>query len=133
MGRVVHFEIEADDLARAKQFYETVFEWKIEQWKDREDYWLIMTGSEGSKLKGKEGDGIDGALLKRRGNVPTYDNVISAYVCSIEVDNIDESLQSIVEHAGNVIVDKLEVPGVGWTAYCKDTEGNTFGLLQVST
>jgi predicted enzyme related to lactoylglutathione lyase len=24
----------------------------------------------------------------------------------------------------------MPVPGVGWTAYFKDTEGNTFGVIQ---
>jgi predicted enzyme related to lactoylglutathione lyase len=24
----------------------------------------------------------------------------------------------------------MPIPGVGWLAYCKDTEGNIFGLMQ---
>jgi predicted enzyme related to lactoylglutathione lyase len=24
----------------------------------------------------------------------------------------------------------MELPGVGWLAYCSDTEGNVFGMLQ---
>ncbi len=24
----------------------------------------------------------------------------------------------------------MAVPGIGWLAYCIDTEGNTFGVLQ---
>ena len=27
-------------------------------------------------------------------------------------------------------LDKMDVPGVGWLAYCKDPEGNIFGMLQ---
>ena len=32
MSRVVHFEIQADDVERAKSFYETVFDWYFEDY-----------------------------------------------------------------------------------------------------
>jgi len=37
-----------------------------------------------------------------------------------------------MEHAedGNMALEKMPVPGVGWLAYAKDTEGNIFGVLQ---
>lgn len=31
---------------------------------------------------------------------------------------------------GQVIRPKMAVPGVGWMAYIKDTEGNIFGLME---
>lgn len=131
MGRVVHFEIEADDPARAIVFYKNVFGWKIEEWQGPGDkYWLVMTGKDGSKLQGKEGDGIDGAILKRRGVVPAHNNPVSAFVCTIEVENLDEACKNVVEHGGNMVVDKAPIATVGWLCYCKDTEGNVFGMMQ---
>ena len=44
MPRVVHFEINADDVERAVQFYSDVFGWKAEKWAGPMEYWLIMTG-----------------------------------------------------------------------------------------
>jgi len=57
MPRVIHFEIPADDPARAVKFYEAVFGWKIEKWNGPMDYWLAMTGEQ-------EQPGIDGAITR---------------------------------------------------------------------
>jgi uncharacterized protein len=38
MGRVIHFELNADDPARAAEFYKKVFGWKIEKWSGPQDY-----------------------------------------------------------------------------------------------
>lgn len=132
MGRVVHFEIQADDPARAKQFYESVFGWKIEKSGDQE-YWSVMTGKadapDADDAQSRWG-GIDGGLVPRKGAAPVHDNPVSAYVCTIQVVDLDASIQKIVQHAGNVVVDKNPIPSVGWICYCKDTEGNIFGLMQ---
>lgn len=139
MGRVVHFEIHADDPLRAQAFYENVFGWKVEKWSPppgasadqaAAEYWLVMTGKQGSKLQGKENDGIDGAILRRQGQTPAHNNPVSAFVCTIEVDAIDDTCSLVVQNGGNVVVDKVPVPGIGWSCYCKDTEGNIFGLMQ---
>lgn len=129
MGRVVHFEIHADDPLRAQGFYENVFGWEVRKTEGHE-YWLVMTGKKGSSMKGKENDGIDGAIVRRQGQTPAHNNPVSAFVCTIDVENLDESCSRVVQNAGNVVVDKMTVPGIGWTCYCKDTEGNIFGLLQ---
>jgi uncharacterized protein len=122
MGRVVHFEIHAEDPARARIFYEKVFGWEITQWKD-EEYWLVVTGKENEK-------GINGGILKRLGNAPTFDNPVSAFVCTVDVEDIDASSRKVVESGGNIMVEKREMGDLGWLCYCKDTEGNVFGLMQ---
>ena len=115
MARVVHFEINADDGERAVAFYINVFGWKVEKWNGPVDYWLLTTG---------EGEpGIDGAVTLRQ-------DPPEATVNTIQVDSVDEYIAKAVEHGGTVILPKMPVPGVGWIAYCKDTEGNTFGLMQ---
>lgn len=129
MGRVVHFEIHADDPLRAQAFYENVFEWVIKK-SGNQEYWLVTTGTKGSKIKGKENDGIDGAILPRRAQSPSHNNPISAFVCTIDVKDLDDDCRKVVENGGNVVVQKHSVPGVGWLCYCKDTEGNVFGMMQ---
>lgn len=115
MPRVVHFEIPADDPERAVRFYEQVFGWKISKWGGPHDYWLATTGE-------KDQPGIDGAIT-RRSDIPSVVN-------TIDVPSLDDYARSVVEAGGKIIMPKTAVPGVGYLAYCTDTEGNTFGILQ---
>jgi len=126
MLRVVHFEIFAGDTARAKKFYEDVFGWKIERWEGAMEYWNITTGKQGEP-------GIDGGLMKRQGGAPRADTPISAYVCTIDVPNIDEYLHKIQKNGGKVTMEKKPIRGVGWFSYCLDTERNIFGVMQSDT
>jgi predicted enzyme related to lactoylglutathione lyase len=115
MPRVVHFEIHADDPERAGRFYGNVFGWEATRWDGPEPYWLIRTGPD-------DQPGINGAMMKRRdprGNV--YN--------TIDVPDVDRYTQKIESEGGKVVVPKMAVPGVGWLAYCTDTEGNIFGIL----
>lgn len=120
MPRPVHFEIHASAPQRAIAFYEAVFGWKFEQWKDR-SYWLISTG---------EGPGIDGSLVPRRGPEPEMDEPLAAFPVTMNVADIDAILAKVVIADGIVVAAKEAVPEIGWLAYCKDTEGNIFGLMQ---
>jgi uncharacterized protein len=116
MARVVHFEIPADDPARAKKFYETVFGWKIEKWDGPEDYWLAMTGEEGQP-------GINGAITGRA--EPT-----TVVVNTMDVASVDDAIAQVVANGGSVLMPKMPIPGVGYLAYFRDTEGNAFGMMQ---
>lgn len=116
MPRVVHFELPADDPQRAIDFYSKVFGWKIEKWEGPTDYWLITTGPEGEP-------GIDGGLAKRSDPSIGVEN-------TVDVESVDEAIELIEANGGKVIRPKGAVPGVGWLAYCEDTEGNLFGLMQ---
>jgi predicted enzyme related to lactoylglutathione lyase len=127
MGRPVHFEIHADDPERACAFYRDVFGWTFTKWGGGGmDYWLITTGP-------KEQPGIDGGMLKRNGPPPAVDNPVSAFICTIDVPDIDETLSKATSRGGHMALPKQPVPGVGWLAYCKDTEGNIFGIMQADT
>jgi predicted enzyme related to lactoylglutathione lyase len=116
MPRVVHFEIAADDPERAVAFYRSVFGWQIEKWDGPMEYWLITTGP-------KEEPGIDGGLGRRTEPGVGTEN-------TIDVVSVDDSVKKIVAGGGKVVRPKHAVPGVGWLAYCADTEGNTFGVMQ---
>ncbi|HEY3294048.1 MAG TPA: VOC family protein [bacterium] len=121
MPRVVHFDIHAENPERAAQFYRDVFGWTIVKWEGPMEYWLITTGP-------KEEPGINGGLMKRHGAI-NGDSVI-AYVCTVSVDSVDAYLQKILSHGGSVAMPKMPIPGVGWIAYVKDTDGNIFGIEQ---
>jgi uncharacterized protein len=122
MSRVLHFEIHAQDPLRAVEFYKAVFGWKAEKWDGPEEYWTVVTG--------EEGVGINGGIMRRRGNMPEEESAVSAYVCVIGTLDLDQTLERISSNGGLMAVPKMAVPGVGWLAYCKDTEANIFGILQ---
>src|SRR5580693_3247696 len=121
MPRVVHFEIHAGDPARAINFYEEVFSWTFQKWEGPMPYWLVITGPDDQR-------GINGGLVPRRGEIDGQ--AVIAYVCTVDVQSLDSSIAMVEKNGGSVVVPKMAVPGVGWLVYCKDTEGNIFGMLQ---
>lgn len=121
MPRVVHFEIHAQDPERALAFYQGVFGWTSNRWGEA-PYWLLSSGA--------EGPGIDGALILRRGPPPADGQAVNAFVCSVDVPDADATVAAVVAHGGTVAVPKMALPGVGWVAYVKDTEGNLLGVYQ---
>jgi predicted enzyme related to lactoylglutathione lyase len=123
MPRVVHFEIHAENPERAVRFYSGVFGWTFQKWAGPLDYWLAKTGSPDQR-------GIDGGLLVRHGSAPTEGQSVNAYVCTMDVASVDDSITAITGHGGTVVMPKMPVPGIGWLAYAKDTEGNVFGIMQ---
>ena len=124
-GRVVHFEIHASDLERAKAFYGTVFSWEFPLWMEEPPYWGIMTAAAGS-----EKPGINGGLLKRMGGAPADGAAVNGYVCTVQVDDYDATHERILAAGGTVALPKMALIGMAWQGYYKDTEGNIFGVHQ---
>lgn len=116
MPRPTHFEIPVENPDRAIDFYSNLFGWKFTKWDGPVDYWLISTGDP------KE-PGIDGGLLRRR-------DPAQPCVNTINVPNLDATLAAVEKSGGKCVVPKMPVPGVGWLAYCKDIDGNMFGVMQ---
>lgn len=126
MNRVIHFEVQADDVDRAKKFYEETFGWKIEKWMDGDnknemEYWGLITGKDGTP-------GINGGLYQRPKN--KTEKSIYTYDCTISVDDIDKAIADVKKNGGKIRTEKMEIPKVGWFAGAFDTEGNMFGLMQ---
>jgi uncharacterized protein len=115
-SRVIHFEVPVDDFSRACDFYQSVFDWKIEKWEGPEDYYLISTGP-------RETPGIDGALTGR--------SELTAHTTNtVDVASLEASLERVQANGGKVLTPTMAIPGVGRMAYCQDTEGNVFGMMQ---
>jgi predicted enzyme related to lactoylglutathione lyase len=117
MARPIHFEIPSDNPEKAIAFYEAIFGWKFQKWESPMPYWLITTGPDSEP-------GINGGMLPRR-------DPAQPCVNTMNVANIDASIASVEAHGGNLCVPKMPVPGVGWLAYCKDLDGNIFGMMQM--
>ncbi len=114
MYRVIHFEISADVPERAIAFYQKIFGWKFTKWAGPKDYWAVTTG-ESDTL------GINGGLFIRGGPVN--------YVNTVQVPDVDEIVRQVEAAGGQVAVPKTAIPGLGYLAYCKDSEGNVFGVM----
>ena len=116
MGRVNHFEITADNPKRAAEFYEKAFGWKFTDWGGPFTYLLATTGE-------KDEVGIDGAIMDRTDHGQAVINTIS-------VDRWESGAEAVKQAGGQVLQEKTAVPGQGYFAYCKDTEGNVFGIFE---
>ncbi|SDB90017.1 hypothetical protein GA0111570_10760 [Raineyella antarctica] len=123
--RPVHFEIQADDIERAKTFYTEVFGWRFDDYGDAvgSPYFGVVTGEEGEP-------GINGGLLPRTGGSPAIDQPVNAYVVTIACDDYDAVAERIYAHGGEGVSPKAAIMGMAWQGYFKDTEGNVFGLHQ---
>ncbi len=122
MDKVVHFEIPADNVERAQNFYKTVFDWKINPIPNM-GYTILQTVTVDEQNMPKEPGAINGGMLKRQ-------SPITSPVITINVDNIESSLEKIKQNGGQIVREKTQVGNMGFTAYFKDSEGNILGLWQ---
>jgi predicted enzyme related to lactoylglutathione lyase len=123
MNRVVHFEIQAENIDRAIAFYTNVFGWQFPKWMD--NYWGVMTAEKDSKEPG-----INGGLLQRPCPAPAVGQGVNAFVCTVQVDSFDETAKKIQIAGGTVAMPKMAIVGMAWQGYFLDTEGNIFGVHQ---
>jgi uncharacterized protein len=118
-NNIRHFSINADDVRRARKFYEKVFGWKFEPW-GPPDFFLIQTGSE-------QDPGIQGSLQGRRELV--QGERMTGFECSVSVDDVDVIAKAVVANGGKVIMLKVTIPTVGRLIYFQDPEGNVAGAM----
>ena len=123
MPRPIHFEIHASDPAATQTFYRTLFGWEFQSWEGPMEYWLVTTGAESRP-------GINGGLLRRRGPAPADGQAVNAFVCTLDVPDLDATLAALPAAGGTLAVPKMSIPGVGWLAYVKDPDGNLLGVNQ---
>lgn len=121
---VGHFEIPADKPDRARKFYADAFGWKMNVMEGME-YTMVSTGPVDDKGMPQAPGFIGGGIGPRS-------KMLEHPVVTIMVDEIDEAVERIEKHGGKIIQKKTPVGdgSMGWTAYFKDSEGNTVGLYQ---
>ena len=117
---VSHFDIHADDVDRARKFYETVFGWQFHPW-GPPGFWMIQTGTD-------EDPGIHGALHKRMD--PVVGKGMIGYQCTISVDDVEEALAAVEANGGTIVYPPMEIPTVGRLFQFLDTEGNVVSAMR---
>lgn len=128
MDKVQHFEIAVDDIARARKFYEGLFSWKTTEMPMPEGgvYVGLQTGPmDDKKHMPKESGYIGGGMFKRDPHLPMKGTTVA-----ITVEDLDVMLEKVKTAGGEVLMGKMEIGGMGFYAYIKDTEGNVIGLWQ---
>jgi uncharacterized protein len=120
--KVVHFEIPADNLERARDFYGTAFGWSITS-APGQGYMLLGTAPTGKDGAPTEPGAINGGMMARQ-------KPVTSPVLTIEVKNIDDALKRIESLGGRVVRKKEPVMNMGFAAYFTDSEGNVLGLWQ---
>jgi predicted enzyme related to lactoylglutathione lyase len=114
MGQpVVHWELWSEDPGRTAEFYQKVFGWTITTLPEL-NYRLVETGGPG---------GINGGIMKpQRGPWP---GKLALY---IDVDDIERFTQKIQQAGGKIVVEKVDVPGVGQLSLFEDPDGRVLGM-----
>ena len=112
---LAHFAINADDIDRARAFYEKVFGWKFNAWGPPGFYQI-------------EGSGVMGALQGRRELVKGQRTV--GFECTLAVASIDKTEKAVKAAGGKVLLERSVIVGVGTLMFFQDPEGNLFGAMQ---
>jgi uncharacterized protein len=115
-SHVAHFAINADDVERARRFYEAVFGWRFEAWGPPDFYRFAA------------GDGPRGALQARRELVPGRPTV--GFECTVAVDDVDATAAAVAAAGGKVLMAKTTIAGVGDLIFFQDPEGNPVGAMR---
>ena len=119
MNTIGYFEIQSSQPEREISFYEKLFGWRfIRELYVPIEYYRIETNS------------INGGLLKRPAESPGKEFSANAFVCSIEVNNLDKSLAQAISLGAQIKIPKFAIPGRCWQAYFSDLDNNTVGLFQ---
>ena len=125
--KVVHFEIPADNLDRAKAFYSPVFGWHLQTMPmaGGEYTSVVTTPVDGQTQLPTEPGAINGGMMQRDESTP-------APVITIDVEAIDVALKEIEAGGGTTVTPRTAIPGMGAFAYFKDPEGNVLGLWETT-
>jgi hypothetical protein len=122
---VVHFEIPAENPERATKFYRELFGWDIQKFSSEggPEYWMVRTvpvDAEGRPTRA----GVNGGLMRRMAPSQTPVNYIA-------VERVDDFVQKAERLGATVCMSRTPVPGMGWFAQLRDTEGNAFAVWEM--
>jgi predicted enzyme related to lactoylglutathione lyase len=124
-GRVVHFEITADNVERAHGFYRDAFGWDMTSVPGMA-YTMVVTTPVGPDGMPAEPGSINGGMLHREGP-------LTSPILTVDVDDIDDALARLEKAGGKTVIGRQEVGDMGFSAYFEDTEGNLLGLWQATS
>lgn len=115
-GTFRHFAINADDVPRARRFYEQVFGWNFTPW-----------GPPGFYQTRDSGGGHLGALQQRR---TLAGQAMPGHELTFGVDDLAATAAAIEANGGQILMPPFRIEGVGELIFFRDSEGNVAGAMQ---
>ncbi len=113
-GQIVHIEIPADDTAKGREFWGSLFGWQFQAYPEGSEYHM-------ARISDQAGAAVDGMQPGKVGTRAYFD-----------IDDINAGASRVKELGGEAD-QPMPVPGMGWFVTCKDPQGNDFGLWQHDT
>lgn len=120
-NKVCFFEIPTSDITKAKTFYETVFDWKIEP--EGAEGAMALTTASDKEHHPTELGGINGGFYTRKSK-EDHPSV------GVETDSIDNTLKAVETAGGKVVTPKHSLGECGFMADFADPEGNVMTLWE---
>lgn len=114
-----HFSINADDMARARRFYERIFGWTFEPWGPPDFYMIVM---------GEPKGGMQGSLQRRRELAPGLK--LNAFECTFAVDDVEKVASAVRANGGRILMERTILAGIGELIFFQDPEGNVAGAMR---
>ena len=115
--RFRHFAINADDVQRAKTFYEQALGFEFNPWGPPNFYQIKNVGDE-----------LQGALQERREIAPGKS--ANTFETTLGVDDLQATIVAIEANGGKIVMPPFHIQGVGELIYFEDTEDNVCGAMQ---
>jgi predicted enzyme related to lactoylglutathione lyase len=113
-GNLRHLAINADDLARSARFYERVFGWRFEPYRQAG----FMRTSVGDLLV---------ALQQRR---PIAGVTVTGFEATVAVPDVGAAAAAACAAGGRVLAEPATIRGVGELAFLGDPGGNVVGAMR---
>lgn len=114
-----HFAINADDVARARRFYEKTLGWSFQPW-GPPGFYMIETG-------GPE-EPVQASLQQRRPLAPGL--TLNGFECTFGVDDVERVAAAVRANGGRILMERTILPGIGELIFFQDTEGNVAGAMR---
>jgi len=118
MPTIVHFDVPAEDIERAKKFYSALLGWRFESYPEMQYNLITTTNLDGTP-------GVGGGMGKR---MDPSQHIVNYF----GVPSIDAAIKKVKSLGGTTVTEKMAVPQMGYLVNCMDTEGNAFGLWEES-
>jgi hypothetical protein len=112
----VHVELQTTDLPKAKEFYQRLFDWKLED---------APMGNGGSYTMIDVGQGTGGGMM----NNPAP-GIPSHWLAYVDVDDVGAATEKARALGATIAQEKMEVPDFGWFSVIIDPTGAALALWQ---
>lgn len=111
----VHIELQTQDLAKAKEFYSRLFDWKLED--------IPVASGEMAYTMIKVGEGTGGGMFASQDpKIPSH------WLAYVGVDDIEASTRKARELGATVLQEVMAVGDYGWLSVIKDPTGAVLAL-----